>query len=770
MRARVLLLLLVGLLAAGGRASIASADGDPGSDVLVYQQLFLGSDAGVPIARQAALGQLLQAAARDGFPIRVAIIASRSDLGAITGLWLNPRAYARFLGLELSLAYKGRLLVVMPNGFGFNWPGHPTAAANQILVHLAIGRGGTGLASAAEAAVRALAASGRIKLAAPAVGSGSGVGAASAAQNTISATHNPGSHTDELVAAIAVLLLVAAGLVFVASRRREQIAGRLASMRRAPLRRRRIALATAVAIGAGGVIAALAVVGPPTTAQSDALAANPVLDPGTPLSRSAPDFTLTDQFGQPVSLHSFRGKVVLLAFNDSECATICPLTTTAMLDAQAMLGKAGSRVQLLGVDANPKSTSLEDVLSYSQLHGMLHAWHFLTGPLPALRRVWQAYRVEAAIQAGQIAHTPALFVITPGGRLARLYITQQSYSAVGQLGKLVAEEASSLLPGRPAVHSDLSYAQIPGIAPAAAAKLPSARSGTVQLGPGRPRLYLFFATWDREILGLAGGLEQLEGYQALAHRAGLPTLTAIDEGAVEPPGALRAFLRTLPGPLSYPLAIDETGRVADGYEVESQPWLMLTSADGRIAWYYNVAALGWPTTTNLVHEVKVALARVPAITANSANALAGSPPALQALHQQADRLLGDEPALAARIHALRGYPVVINAWASWCTPCRAEFGLLANGSALYGREVAFLGADTDDSAGDASAFLAQHPVSYPSYQATTANMSKIAPGGLQGLPTTIFINRSGKVTYVHTGQYDTQGTLDGDIEKYALGG
>src|SRR5581483_1458788 len=126
-----------------------------------------------------------------------------------------------------------------------------------------------------------------------------------------------------------------------------------------------------------------------------ALAANPELDPGTPLSRTAPDFTLSDQFGRPVSLHDFRGKVVILAFNDSQCTTICPLTTTAMLDAKAMLGKAGSRVQLLGVDANPAAISVEDVWSYSELHGMLHSWQYLTGTLPQLNQVWRSYAVEA---------------------------------------------------------------------------------------------------------------------------------------------------------------------------------------------------------------------------------------------------------------------------------------------------------------------------------------------------------------------------------------
>jgi hypothetical protein len=146
-------LVLLVVLAVAGAAPAARADGDPGSDVLVNQPLFVDGDAGVSFAAQERLGSLLQAAARSGFPVRVAIIATPQDLGAITGLWLKPRTYARFLGLELSLAYTGRLVVVMPNGLGFNWPGHASAAAYGTLSHVAIGRGGTGLASAAQSAV-----------------------------------------------------------------------------------------------------------------------------------------------------------------------------------------------------------------------------------------------------------------------------------------------------------------------------------------------------------------------------------------------------------------------------------------------------------------------------------------------------------------------------------------------------------------------------------------------------------------------------------------
>ena len=116
---------------------------------------------------------------------------------------------------------------------------------------------------------------------------------------------------------------------------------------------------------------------------------------------------------------------------------------------------------------------------------------------------------------------------------------------------------------------------------------------------------------------------------------------------------------------------------------------------------------------------------------------------------------------------MRGYPVVINAWAAWCAPCRTEFPILASASARYGRQVAFLGADTNDSAGDARSFLARHPISYPSYQSSSAQLASLAV--IEGMPTTIFIDRAGKVINVHIGQYGTEAALENDIEHYALG-
>ncbi len=610
---------------------------------------------------------------------------------------------------------------------------------------------------------------------------------------TLLATATPGRATDAglslIVGGLALLLVVAFALRAGLRRRRAlgaatsetARAGRSSSLALGGSRlvgsSHGVALVSVVGLLAvlAGAVAVIAIVSSTSLSSASALASNPELDPGTALSRPAPDFTLTDQFGKPVSLREFRGKVVILAFNDSECTTICPLTTTAMTDAKAMLGAAGSRVQLLGIDANPKATTVHDVLSYSSLHGLLREWRFLTGSLKHLKRVWASYGIEVAIERGQVDHTPALFVIGPDGRLRRLYLTQQSYAAVGQLGQLLAQEASRLLPGHPRVRSHLSYGREPVTPPSTRVVLPRAGGGTVALGPGQSaHLTLFFATWDREVTRLGAQLQVLNDYQAAALAAGLPRLMAVDEGSVEPSqAALPAFLRTLRHGLSYPVAVDDSGRVADGYEVQDEPWLVLTSRTGRILWYWDVSTSGWLGRRQLIAHVRAALARVPRAAigaATVARSLSGSPAPLAALHQQASQLLGSEPALAARLRALRGYPVVVNAWASWCNPCRAEFSLFASASARYGRRVAFLGADTSDQAGDAQSFLAAHHVSYPSYQVATTELASLLPGGLQGLPTTIYISRAGKVVSVHTGPYEAQGSLDADIASYALGG
>ena len=355
-----------------------------------------------------------------------------------------------------------------------------------------------------------------------------------------------------------------------------------------------MALAVALLAGCGAAAGAGnggAQPGPSGAGRASAAMANPGLDPGSSLGGvPAPDITLRNQFGQPMSLHQFRGKVVILAFADSQCTTVCPLTTMSMVEARQLLGPAGRQVQLLGVDANPRATSVPDVMAYSRAHGMVNQWDFLTGPLAQLQAVWRSYHIAVQIQAGQIDHTPALLVIDPQGREREIYLTQMSYASIGQAAQILAGEAARLLPGRPHVASQRSLASIPGLGPGSPVTLPAVPSGSVQLGPGQPHLVMFFATWLAETSDLRAHLLALNGYARAARHGRLPGLVAVDEAATEPSvAAVASYLAGLGTPLAYPVGLDTTGRLADGFGVQDQPWFALVSANGTIIWKH----VGW---------------------------------------------------------------------------------------------------------------------------------------------------------------------------------
>ncbi len=151
---RVTIAVVLLALAAVPRTPVALADGDPASDVLAQESLFLPQDAAIPPRQQTQLADLIQTAARGGYTIRVALIASSADLGSVTELWGQPQNYAKFLGQELSLVYHGRLLVVMPNGLGLY---HSESAATERAAIAGLPSSGrTGLGAAALTAVQRL--------------------------------------------------------------------------------------------------------------------------------------------------------------------------------------------------------------------------------------------------------------------------------------------------------------------------------------------------------------------------------------------------------------------------------------------------------------------------------------------------------------------------------------------------------------------------------------------------------------------------------------
>ena len=141
------------LLALAG-AGLARADADPASDVLYQHALFLPYEAKVSPAAEAKLRAAIKAASAAGRPVRVALIATKGDLGGVPQLFGNPTYYARFLDAELVFLYTGRVLVVMPNGAGLAKGGK--LVADKSVIAAKPGPGGDGLARTAAALVTAI--------------------------------------------------------------------------------------------------------------------------------------------------------------------------------------------------------------------------------------------------------------------------------------------------------------------------------------------------------------------------------------------------------------------------------------------------------------------------------------------------------------------------------------------------------------------------------------------------------------------------------------
>ena len=125
--------LLIALLVALALPAAARANGDPASDVLPFQQVFLPYEA--PISGSAAnqLKKTVAAANAKGYKVRVAVIPFTGDLGTAVSLWRHPQLYAEFLGKEIAFVYPHRTLIAMPSGFGVYNGGKPVTKELQAL-------------------------------------------------------------------------------------------------------------------------------------------------------------------------------------------------------------------------------------------------------------------------------------------------------------------------------------------------------------------------------------------------------------------------------------------------------------------------------------------------------------------------------------------------------------------------------------------------------------------------------------------------------------
>lgn len=141
---------------------------------------------------------------------------------------------------------------------------------------------------------------------------------------------------------------------------------------------------------------------------------------GTDLgSGRAPDFTLTDGLtGAAVTLSSFRGNVVALAFLYTRCPDVCPLTAELFRRAQVELGAVAEKVVFVAVSVDPDNDTPRNVQEFSSAHRLDRNWHFLIGQRAQLAAVWSAYGIRAVPDEGKptVTHTDAIFLIDAKGR------------------------------------------------------------------------------------------------------------------------------------------------------------------------------------------------------------------------------------------------------------------------------------------------------------------------------------------------------------------
>ena len=126
--------------------------------------------------------------------------------------------------------------------------------------------------------------------------------------------------------------------------------------------------------------------------------------------------------------------------------------------------------------------------------------------------------------------------------------------------------------------------------------------------------------------------------------------------------------------------------------------------------------------------------------------------------------LGDAATLSLR--ALRGHPVVLDFWATWCPPCRAEVPVLEAAShGWHAAGIVLVGVNTDTpDQGDPRAFAARHGVSYPIVHDASGRAARAF--GVDILPTLVVVSAEGRVVAVRTGALD-EGEL-GEVVRKAL--
>jgi protein SCO1 len=163
-------------------------------------------------------------------------------------------------------------------------------------------------------------------------------------------------------------------------------------------------------------------VSPAHAAQEQALSANPSLS----VIGRAPDFTLLDPVGKPVTLSEYQGRVVLLAFVFTTCSGVCPLISRQMSVLQTGLkreGLFGTKVNMLSVTVDPKTDTAEVLAKYAMtFNADASGWRFLRAAPEKIDPVLKAYdEWTKLLPKGDVDHPARVYLIDQHGNMREIY-------------------------------------------------------------------------------------------------------------------------------------------------------------------------------------------------------------------------------------------------------------------------------------------------------------------------------------------------------------
>jgi cytochrome c biogenesis protein CcmG/thiol:disulfide interchange protein DsbE len=148
-------------------------------------------------------------------------------------------------------------------------------------------------------------------------------------------------------------------------------------------------------------------------------------------------------------------------------------------------------------------------------------------------------------------------------------------------------------------------------------------------------------------------------------------------------------------------------------------------------------------------------------------AVSNAPAPLKKLYSRPAEIVDGGPSgFREQLRLLRGYPIVVNKWASWCGPCRFEFPFFQRLARGRGTKIAFLGVDSLDARDDAKKFLAKYPVPYPSFFDPKGDVAKVFRGE-RVAPTTAFYGADGELAFTKQGGYASLSALTKDVDRYS---